>query len=467
MVILGIETSCDDTAVAIVRGEGEKSPRFSVLANEISSQIEVHRKYGGVYPTMAKREHTKNLVPVLLRALAQISTQHEIRNPYLAGRQAKQIPNSKIQKIRKILEREPELFEMMEKEIFAIDKPKINAIAVTEGPGLEPALWIGLNFARALAVLWDVPIIGVDHMEGHIFSNFLTEVGANSKSEARGDSTSLTIPSGIEGQIQNSPPMADQPSAEKFKIQYPALALAVSGGHTQLILIKDWMKYELLGETRDDAAGEAFDKVGKLLGLPYPGGPAVERKAAQYKSKILNPKSLPRRPASPGSQQGERASETNSKFKILNSKLKIELPRPMLHSKDYDFSFSGLKTAVLYDFQKRSEKVRKSEAYMREMSYAFQQAVIDILTFKTLHAAKEYRVHTIMLGGGVAANKALRKTMEKTVEKKLPGVMFYVPSTKLATDNAAMIAAAGYAHLSRGETSNIEKMEADSTKTIG
>jgi N6-L-threonylcarbamoyladenine synthase len=241
MNILAIDTSCDDTCISILE---VKNGRFNLKSNIVSSQIKIHQKYGGVYPALAKREHQKNLMPVLKQAL----------------KKAKLLKVSKNQ------------------------KPDINAIAVTIGPGLDPCLWMGVNFAKALSYFWQVPIIPVNHIEGHILANFLTKTDNN------------------------------------FQKSFPAICLIVSGGHTQLILMKGIGNYKIIGETRDDAAGECFDKTARILGLSYPGGPAIASEA-------------------------ERIS-------TVQCKLQIKLPRPMINSKDYDFSFSGLKTAVLYDFKK-------------------------------------------------------------------------------------------------------------------
>ncbi|MBU2109948.1 tRNA (adenosine(37)-N6)-threonylcarbamoyltransferase complex transferase subunit TsaD, partial [Patescibacteria group bacterium] len=247
-------------------------------------------------------------------------------------------------------------------------------IAVTIGPGLEPALWTGINFARDLNKVWDKPIIGINHMEGHILSALLCR--------------------------------------KKFSIsnfQFPMLALLVSGGHTELVLIKNWLKYKIIGQTRDDAAGEAFDKVAKMLKLPYPGGPQVAKLAEKYK--------------------------------IQNTKYKIRLPRPMINSKDYDFSFSGLKTAVLYllrDLRFMNKDLRIA------ICHEFQQAVIDVLIAKTIRAAKEYKVKSIIAGGGVIANNELRKQLNETIEKNIPNTKFLIPDTKFTTDNAAMISVAAY-----------------------
>ncbi|MCH8244352.1 tRNA (adenosine(37)-N6)-threonylcarbamoyltransferase complex transferase subunit TsaD, partial [Patescibacteria group bacterium] len=280
MKILGIETSCDDTGIAIIEGKGKSWPHFRILSNVVASQIEVHKKYGGVYPTLAKREHIASL-PIVLKA---------------ALKKAK----------------------LKEKNL------KIDAVAVTYGPGLSPCLWTGINFAKELAKKYNIPLIPVDHMEGHLL------VGLFSQS--------------IENFQTNQ------------KHIFPAIALLVSGGHTQLMLVKAIGKYKLLGETRDDAAGEAFDKTARMLGLSYPGGPEIAKLAAMPKLGLGVPK----------------------------PSLGIDLPRPMLYTKDFDFSFSGLKTAVLYDYKKRTKKVRESKEYIRAMAKEIQQAIIDVLLKKTI-----------------------------------------------------------------------------------
>ncbi len=276
MKILAIETSCDETAIAMADfSGGRKNPTIGVNASLISSQVKLHEKFGGVVPNLARREHEKNLVPILLRALKEAGLKE-------AKSKKQELRTIKI--LDSILEREPELLAQFKKQIAPLTPPAIDAIAVTSGPGLAPALWVGVNFARALAYLWKKPLIPVNHMAGHFYSAFL------------------------------------QKKRGAFNIQhstFPVLALLVSGGHTELILARGHGKFNIIGETVDDAAGEAFDKVARMLGLPYPGGPAISALA-----KI--------------------------KFKVKSLKLKVSLPRPMLNSKDHNFSFSGLKTAVLY-----------------------------------------------------------------------------------------------------------------------
>ncbi|MBI2450141.1 MAG: tRNA (adenosine(37)-N6)-threonylcarbamoyltransferase complex transferase subunit TsaD [Candidatus Nealsonbacteria bacterium] len=329
--ILGIDTSCDDTAIALLE---VKNSNFKIISNTVSSQVKIHAKYGGVYPFLAKREHQKNL-PVVFEKVLRI----------LGG------PTS-----RKIL-----------REVGPL---KIDFVTVTVGPGLEPCLWQGINFAKEIAKKYKKSLISVNHIEAHILANFISEHYGGPAS-----------------------------------IVFPAVALVVSGGHTQLVLMKAIGKYKLIGETRDDAAGECLDKVARILGLGYPGGPAIAATAA----------------------------------KMVGRRVSDQLPRPMIRQKNYDFSFSGLKTAVLY-------KVKKGNYDKIEMCYEVQQAIIDVLMHKTIKAARDFGVKSIILGGGVAANEELRKQFDyklKTLNYKLN---FLVPPKNLCTDNAAMVAATAYFH---------------------
>jgi N6-L-threonylcarbamoyladenine synthase len=382
-IILAIETSCDETGVAIIEvSGGSKDPRFKILSNIVASQVAVHAPWGGVVPNLAKREHERNLTPILLRAikkakLAQLTTS-DLR------------PTTK-NKIQKILEREQELQKIFLEKIAPLTAPEeVDAIAVTHGPGLEPALWVGVNFARALATLWNKPLIPINHMEGHILSFLLSQKTVISKS--------------------------------KFLISkvFPAVALLISGGHTELILVKGPTKYKYLGGTRDDAVGEAFDKVAKLLGLGYPGGPLVSKLAARSKG-------------SPW----------------------IKFPRPMLHSPDLDFSFSGLKTSVLYkvrELKNLDEKIKA--AICRE----FEDAALDVLIHKTIRAAEKYQPRSIILGGGVSANSALRARLKKTVRAKLPTIKLILPELKFTGDNAAMIAVAAFFNLKKAKNPGAQIM---------
>ena len=379
MNILAIETSCDETAIAILSVSGGKNPAFRLRANVVHSQIAIHAPYGGVFPALAKREHSRNIVPVLKEALAQgfgIS-----KSKFLIS---KEFPTSKIKLLTSILEREPELLKQFLKEIPKIKKPRVDVIAVTHGPGLEPALWVGINFAKALALVWNVPVIPVNHMEGHLFSSFI-----------RGKEFSIS------------------------KIQFPMLALLVSGGHTELILIKKWGQYKKIGETQDDAAGEAFDKVARMLGLPYPGGPSISALAEI-------------------AQKDAERTQKNAEMR---------LPRPMINSKDFNFSFSGLKTAVLYllrNLSKKHSSVLQNTRIVQSIAYEFQEAVVDVLVKKTLDAARKYKTRAILLGGGVAENERLRARLTEDVARALPNTTLLLPDKSTTTDNAAMIAIAGY-----------------------
>ncbi len=368
MRILGIETSCDETAVCLIEARGDHGADFSfrVLGNALLSQAAIHAEYGGVFPNLAKREHAKNLVPLLEKAL-------EESGGLKPGDGRSAVPAG----LASILAHEAELQEPLARFLETHAKPDIDCIAVTAGPGLEPALWVGINFARALASAWDVPVVGVNHMEGHI------------------------IISAVED---------DHLSAFEF----PALALLISGGHTELVLSREWMRYEIVGATRDDAAGEAFDKVARLLELPYPGGPEISRLAGEARTRGLV-----------------------SRFK---------LPRPMLHEDNLDFSFAGLKTAVRRIVESESLSDDDKLALARE----FEDSVADVLTQKTLTAIDTYGVQTVIVGGGVSANTHIRKTLAEALTNA-GRVNLLVPSPELATDNALMIALAGYFHAIKKE----------------
>lgn len=353
MIILGIETSCDETSVSIIKAS---SDRIEVLSNIVSSQIKLHSEWGGVVPNLAAREHLKNISPVLKRALT-----------------------------------------CSKKNIKDID-----LISVTKGPGLMPALLIGTSFAKTISYIWEKPLIGIHHIEGHIYANFI-----DSKLSARSltKKNTVTIYKG-----------------RGSRIKFPILCLVVSGGHTQLILMKDHLQYKIIGETQDDAAGEAFDKVARILGLGYPGGPAISAEAEKSNRQISD---LPLRQDS-----GEA------------SKIQISLPRPMINSGDFNFSFSGLKTAVLYKTKKMS--LSQISNLKSQICREFQQAVIDVLICKTVNAAEKYNPETIILAGGVSANKELQKQMASAIKDNLPHSKFKIPNSEFSLDNAAMIAAASY-----------------------
>jgi N6-L-threonylcarbamoyladenine synthase len=336
MKILAIETSCDETGIALLEASGTaRAPRVRVIENLVTTQIPIHRPFGGVVPNLAKREHLKNL-PILF---AQLRAKHP--------------------------------------------REKFDLITVTVGPGLEPALWTGITFAQSLAKEYRVPLIGANHLEGHLYSFLLSQ-----KKNGAGN------------------------PANAQKNIFPAIALIVSGGHTILLKLDSFSKWKRLGETRDDAAGEAFDKVARLLGLQYPGGPEVERLA-----RTGNPSA-------------------------------IAFPRPMLAEKNYDFSFSGLKTSVLYYIRDHAKFSKK------DIAASFQEAALDVLIKKTIRAAREYGARSVMLSGGVAANKALRARLAR--EAKKIGSTFLVPDFKYNLDNGAMIGIAGYMAYLRKKKYKIE-----------
>lgn len=389
MRILSIETSCDETGIAIIESRGIERPTFVLRSHALASQVKIHKKWGGVVPNLAAREHQRNLVPILKMALSEAKLL--TKNPKSRILNPKKNRNAKSETLNGILEREPVLLKEVTKFLKQYEMPNIDAIAVTVGPGLAPALWIGVNFAKALAYFWDKPIIPVNHMEGHIFSNFIE----NPKSFA--------------------------------KVTFPALCLLVSGGHTQLVLINDVGKYKIIGETLDDAAGEAFDKVAIMLGLGYPGGPVVSKLAKR------------------------------GNFKAF------DFPRPMMKHKNFNFSFSGLKTAVLYTLRDLQAKTYNLKPITSDICASFEQAVVDILVAKTIRAAHEYNVKDILLAGGVSANKKLRGALAKEVKKHLPHATFWKPTIEFSGDNGAMIAAA--AHFEYRKNPNItvpwKKIEAN------
>lgn len=312
MRILGIETSCDETAAAVVEN-GVK-----VLSGVVASSQELHEKTGGIVPEVAAREQIRCIIPVIKEAL------HQAKSGPVA----------------------------------------LDALAVTIGPGLIGSLLVGVETAKVLSCVWQKPLVPVNHLIGHVYGNWLQET----------------------------------------KIDFPAIALIVSGGHTELVLMKDHGQFKWLGGTRDDAAGEAFDKVAKMLGLGYPGGPAIQKAAGSGDPTAFN------------------------------------LPRPLIESQDLDFSFSGLKTAVLREIQ----NIADLNPQRSNLAASFQQAVTDVLIKKTIKAAQEYQVKSVLLAGGVAANQNLRESLELAIKENLPAAGYFQPSLKYCTDNAAMIASAAY-----------------------
>ncbi len=320
--VLGVETSCDETSASVITSQ-------RVLSNVISSQT-VHLQFGGVVPELASRAHLKKVMPIVNQALEQ------------AG----------------------------------ISFNDLDGLTVTNGPGLIGALLVGVNYMKGLSLALDLPVVGVNHIEGHIYGNFLN------------------------GQ----------------EIPFPFIALVVSGGHTLLVLVSDHLKYKILGQTRDDAVGEAFDKVAKLLDLPYPGGPEVDRLAQNGNDDEIN------------------------------------FPRSMLGSKDFSFSYSGLKTAVA-NYLREAGPV-KDDSHLQNICASFQKAAIEVLVIKTIQVARTYQVRDIILAGGVAANSLLRKWMRDDAKKYHLNVHF--PPLEYCTDNAAMIARAGYEYLVRNRISDMD-----------
>lgn len=387
MIILGIETSCDETAVCVIHATGNlEKPAFKVLGNTTLSQVNIHAKHGGVFPMLAKREHTKNLIPILEEVLRESN--------FFKSREKVALGKDKEKTISKILEREPGLAHDLIKVLPSIERPKIDAIAVTYGPGLEPALWVGINFAKALGVLWDIEVCPVNHMEGHIASVLLNEKSRSTDSESR-------------------------------MIKFPVLALLISGGHTELVFTEKWGKYKILGETRDDAVGEAYDKVGRMLGIPYPAGPRISRLTTE--DRIIR--------------------------KIAN---RYDLPRPMINSDNLDFSFSGLKTSVLYAL-KKVPKI--DEVVQREMAREFEDAVVDVFVSKTRQAIEKCTPKTFIIGGGVSANISIQNALTELCKKM--GIEIFVPQQNLSTDNALMIAMAGFINILVGNNKTEQDIKAN------
>ena len=398
MIILGIETSCDETAICLIEANVDS---VKILGNQLYSQVALHAQYGGVFPMMAKREHAKNLIPLLKKCLGE-SNFFKLK----VGSEELKVSEEKIEIIKIILSKEEKMFEQFS-ELFDIDKPKIDAITVTNGPGLEPALWVGVSFAKALSALWDIPVIPTNHMEGHIV---VAELQQCDKSKVE---SLKVIKSKLETKTYNLKP-----------IIYPAIALLISGGHTQLVLIKNNLNYEIVGNTKDDAIGEAFDKVARILGLPYPGGPQISKLAEKERQEF--PNKIPPFP----------------------------LPRPMIHSHDLNFSFSGIKTAVLYLVQnllqrQSASSPRLSATVQAEIAREFEDAVVEVIVKKTKEAVEQYGAQTIIMGGGVSANKKIRNDFTKLAEDL--NIEFLVPEVSASTDNAFMIALAGYINIKAGK----------------
>ena len=398
MVILGIETSCDETAVCAIEANGPLADaKIKILSNITLSQAKLHEPYGGVFPNLAKREHIKNLPIILKEALKESGLSEE--------------------------------------------KPDINAIAVTYGPGLEPCLWTGITFAKELSEKLGVPLVPVNHMEGHIFSALI-----HALHETHFAKSSETL-----GSLQCDHSLQTFAKCVSLRApKFPALALLISGGHTELDLMENYGKYRLIGETRDDAVGEAFDKVARLLGLPYPGGPEISRLAENMRTTANKPT-----PDVDGRQTSG-----------------VVLPRPMLHSPDYDFSFSGIKTAVLYFLKKIAllsapdvDGLQTSGA-VRMIAREFEDAVTEVLVSKTKRALREHGAQTLIVAGGVIANTHIRREFTKLAADD--GITLLIPEIPHTTDNALMITLAAYGKIKRGvPVPPPSSIRADGTARIG
>ncbi len=391
MLLLAIETSCDETAISVVKRIRGKNVRFEVLSHRVLSQIDLHRQYGGVFPALAKREHAKAITQLIAEALGEAEVLIERTNTY-------HIPNGDRKKLETLLEKEPEMMSAMKVLFEGIQKPAIDAIAVTEGPGLEPALWVGINAALALNTVWDIPIYPVNHMEGHIIAALLSQ---------------------------------NDTFFELSDFELPACALLISGGHTEIAHIPRLRSYKVIGKTKDDAVGEAFDKVARMLGLPYPGGPEISRLAEQARKESL----------------------------VVREDLR--LPRPMLHSKDLLFSFSGLKTSVLTKVKKEGElddKVKKM------LALEFENSVTDVLVTKVKQAIYETGAKSLIIGGGVSANTHIRFALKQLADSE--GFSLFIPNRNLSTDNALMIASTGLLHIANDEKPRV-KLAAKGSWSVG
>lgn len=375
MILLAIETSCDETAVSIVKRVRGKNIRFEVLSHKVLSQIDLHAQYGGVFPALAKREHAKALMQLIAESLEESNLLIERTNAY-------HLPSACRRKLDVLLEREGEMLSALKVMVEGIQKPMLDGVVVTQGPGLEPALWVGVNAALALHVVWDLPIYPINHMEGHIVAGTLSYID-----------NVYEIPS----------------------LNFPACALLISGGHTEIVRIPKLRSYQVLGQTRDDAVGEAFDKVARMLSIPYPGGPEISRLAERSRKDAL----------------------------IVDEDLR--LPRPMLHSGDLNFSFSGLKTAVLTRIKKREILDDRTK---QMLALEFENAVTDVLVSKVKQAMYETRAQTLIIGGGVSANTHIRFALKQLSESE--GFDLFLPNKNLSTDNGIMIAATGLLHLAHG-----------------
>ncbi len=391
MNILSIETSCDETAVSIVKADGQfPDASYEVLGDALHSQVDLHAEYGGVFPMLAKREHAKKLIPMLTKALTEADLLHEEESV---------LTQAQVEMLHELLIHESESGMIEELITFfqTYEKPDVELIAVTSGPGLEPALWVGVNFAKALSEVWNIHVVPVNHMEGHVLATIFDVEEDNKLAQ----------------------------------VSFPAVSLLISGGHTELLRMDDWKTYDKIGQTKDDAIGEAFDKVARMMGLPYPGGPEISRLAKLARAANLPPFA--------------------------------ELPRPMLHSKDLDFSFSGLKTAVRYAIDGKELGETDMEALARD----FEDAATEVLIKKTKDALDESGAQTLIIGGGVSANQHIRNCFHSELLESHPDVEIYFPNPGLSTDNSVMIALSGHARTDRAANPAAAKLiKADGNRNI-
>ena len=379
-VILGIETSCDETAAAVLRKDGDQ---IRVLSNVVASSAKMQAEFGGIIPEQAAREQLKAIIPVVETALLQAMELSSYQAIKLASFREKKDKAS----ISKLL------------KSFVADE--IDAIAVTYGPGLIGSLLIGVETAKTLALTWLKPLIPVNHLLGHFYANWIAEESRVKSQE----SSRNEIASGGDSDVHWTSSPRNDVAQEFSPPSFPCIGLLVSGGHTDLVLFEDHLKYKYLGGTRDDAAGECFDKCARLMGLPYPGGPQI------------------------------------SKLAKLGDASKIKLPKPMSSSGDFDFSFSGLKTAVANsykDIEQLSNGAEKDK-FRADLAAAVETTIIDVLIKKTIGAADKYGILQIMVAGGVAANENLSAGL-----RRFPHVIVRNPQKIFCTDNGAMIAAAGF-----------------------
>ncbi len=438
--ILAIESSCDETAAAVI-GEDEAGNPI-VLSNIVSSQVDLHAKTGGVVPEVASRAHMEAINPVIALALLEAQQQEISNSKFLISNQA---PNSNHKNDLKFgnSDKNSKLKTDNYQEAISL-LGDITHIAVTNGPGLIGSLLAGFNAAKTIAYSRDLPIIPINHIEGHIYSSFAREITL----ECHPELVSGSQDKGIPDQVRNDKSKLDniQYQILNADFQFPILALTVSGGHTSLTIMRDHGKYETIGTTIDDAVGEAYDKVARLLELGYPGGSAVSKLASKFRESEVRSQKL----------------DGSSSLKPQTSN-RIVFPRPIMHDGTFNFSLSGLKTAVLQkviEFKKNSTDLDDNQKM--EITAAFEEAVLDVLSFKLINAAKKHLPKVIIMAGGVSANGYLREHLEKRLQDVMPDISFKTPPMALTGDNAAMIGLAAYYHVKSGDIQRWNEIHTDS-----